>query len=382
MPTTNPSHASLFTSSPPLVHGVLKNGHVLPESASTLAEVLKKAGYETAAFVSAFPLKGRFGMAQGFDLYDDDFTGASSSFQDAGMTMPGEKGNCDRRANETTKKVLEWLRGREGDRPFFLWVHTYDPHFPYNPPPAYAARFLPEGGGLSQKANIDGLYCGEVLFADTELGRLVAELDRTVAAEDLLVVVTSDHGEGLLQHDWLGHGMFLYEEAVRVPLVMRWPGVIEAGIVVEEPVELTDVAPTILSLLEIEEQEFEPMGRPLLAGRSGEPADPVDRAVFLQRRFYETEMEKGRAVKGSKFALVWKNWKYIEALEEGTRELYDLTNDPGELVNVIDANRDKADEMARALKNLVDKFTALSSGEEQTISAEDAERLRAIGYGR
>jgi len=388
MPTTTPAHASLFTARPPLIHGVLKNGHVLPSSASTLAEILKGAGYETAAFVSAFPVKGRFGFAQGFDVYDDDFTGADSSFRDAGMTMPGEKGNCDRRAHETTKKALEWLRGREGDRPFFLWVHTYDPHFPYNPPPEYADRFLPAGGGLSQKASVDGLYCGEVLFADTELGRLVAELDRTVAGEDLLVIVTSDHGEGLLQHDWMGHGLLLYEEAVRVPLVMRWPGVIEPGAVVEEPVELTDVAPTILSLLEIDAQELEPLGRPLLAGGSGEEPEPggrsvgSNRAVFLQRRSYETEMDKGRVVKGDKFALLWKNWKYIEAAEEETRELYDLARDPGELDNVIEKHPQRAEEMARALKSMIDSLAAMASGKEQVISEEDAERLRTIGYGR
>jgi arylsulfatase A-like enzyme len=392
MPTTNPAHAALFTSRPPIVLGVLKNGHVLPSEAATLAEVLRREGYETAAFVSAFPVKGRFGFAQGFDVYDDDFTGADSSFRDAGLTMPGEKGNCDRRAHETTKRALEWLRGRKGDRPFFLWVHTYDPHFPYNPPPEFAGRFLPAGGGLSQKASIDGLYCGELLYADTELGRLVTELDRTVAGEDLLVIVTSDHGEGLLQHDWMGHGLLLYEEAVRVPLVMRWPGVIEPGAVVEEPVELTDVAPTILSLLEIDAQELQPMGRVLLSGdvaangaegpESGGREDPGDRPIFLQRRLYEGETEKGRTVKGEKYSLVWRNWKYIEAAEEETRELYDLARDPGELDNVIEKHPQRAEEMARALKRMIDRLASMASGKEQVISEEDAERLKTIGYGR
>jgi arylsulfatase A-like enzyme len=379
MPTTAPSHASMFTSHYPTSHGVLKNGFVLEPRFVTLAEVLTERGYDTAAFVAAYPVHHKMGFGQGFALFDDDFAGARS-------TVPGKRWEghdvsegFDRRADEVSSRAIAWLEQRRtGERPFFLWVHFYDPHWPYVPPEVYRARF--RNGAQAGAEDDITLYDGEIAFADAKLGDLLDRLASTGLAANSLVIATSDHGEGLGQHGHRQHGLLVYEEAMRVPLAMRWPGHIPRGRVIAGPVELVDLTPTILDLIGVPATGVEPQGRslaPLLLGR--ETADPA-RPVILQRRHFETRRVEERTVQGEKFAIRSGRWKYIEAPEEGTKELYDLDADPKELENVADRFPTEVASLARELGTW--KQAHASSAPEQTLSESDVEALKSLGYVR
>jgi choline-sulfatase len=311
--TTAPSHASLLTGRHFRSLGVLKNGHVLSEDARTLAEILREHGYDTAAFVSSFPLRARFGFGQGFDHFDEEFTLEEASLG----RRRGEQAH-DRLAEATVRRVRAWLDAHHPRRPVFAWVHFIDPHHPYRAPERFAARW-PRGTERRVRR-----YDAEVRYADKNLGRLVRAMERIEGRAGTLIVVTSDHGEGLGGHGWKFHGVNLYEEAVRVPLVVRWRGRIEEGRTVAEPVSVLDIPPTILDLVG-SSAALPPDGRNLLAA-----SDP-DRAIFLQRREFRSAFFRGVPVSAEMTAVVHDGAKYIAVPEEGRRELYNLTEDPREL---------------------------------------------------
>lgn len=380
MATTAPSHATLLTSLYPLAHRVLKNGHALAAEHETLAEIVRARGYETAAIVSSFVLHGKFALGQGFEVYDDDFSAARPSMPVRKWQAYAIEEGFDRRAAEATSRAVRWLTtGRAKDRPFFLWVHYFDPHSPYDPPRRYRDAFQPAGDGRDGLAAAIAAYDGEVRFTDEAIGWLLDAVDREGLRESTLVVATADHGEGLMQHGHMEHGLMLYEEAVRVPLVLRWPGRILAARTVAEPVGLVDVTPTVLDLLGVQRTGTPFQGTsfaPVLEGRA--KGDP-ERAVFLQRRQYEPGVRDGFRVNGEKWAVRAGQWKYIEALEERTRELYDLGADPGELQNRIDRFPERARVLSTALtawRSVVTRSGSPPPG----ISPEDAEKLRALGY--
>jgi arylsulfatase A-like enzyme len=394
MPSTGPAHASLLTSRYPLTHQVLKNGHVLAEEYPVLAEVLGVAGYRTAAFVSSFVLDDRFGYGQGFNSYDDDFRGADSSYRTMehweGFEVPGE---FDRRAHETTDRAIAWL-GENGHRGgFFLWVHYMDPHEPYDPPVAWRRRFLDPTMGRRSLRRAIALYDAEIAFTDGEVGRFLDALDEVSPPEATLVVLTADHGEGLLDHGFMGHGPILYEETLRVPLLVRWTGRIPAGSVIRGPVEIVDVMPTILGLAGISPGELVLQGRNLMATfTAGAPLDPEHR-VFFQRRLYEKNRVPtfpvegvvfGRPlrVEGEKYGVRRGQWKYVEALMEGTRELYDLSSDPGERKNLLSRRRKLAAELSGQLETWRERQAGLALGSVRQASEEELEKLRALGYVR
>ncbi|HET7746899.1 MAG TPA: sulfatase [Vicinamibacteria bacterium] len=364
MPTTAPSHATMFTALLPRSHGVLKNGQPLGPGPRTLAEVLHAAGYRTAAFVSAAPVDRHAGLGRGFDEYDD---------------VPSERtGEVTRRRAEAWLARHGYLRpraDRHDERPFFVWVHLYDPHSPYLPPPAYAARF-PSAPSASELEKAVDAYDGEVRFADAQVGALVHHLDQAGRASQTLVVVTADHGEGLMDHGIMGHGLSLYEETLRVPLVFRWPGTLPAKRVTE-PVQLVDLAPTISELAGIQWTGTSPQGRSLAAILLGkEGADPR-REAFFQRRQYDTPVVDGFRIKGDKHAVRAGRWKYIVAPEEGTAELYDLVADPAER---HDLRRDRVAE-ADGLDALIKVWhRATARAPSLPVDEERARALRALGY--
>jgi arylsulfatase A-like enzyme len=359
MATTGPSHASLFTSRYPLSLGYLSNFQRLGESDPTLAEILSRHGFETAAVVSSTPVSARSGLGRGFQHFDDDFDPEQSS-----------------RAQSTTARAERWLR-RPSEKPYFLWVHYFDPHEPYSPPLTSLARVAP----LSFR-RLDwriAKYDAELRFTDGEIGRLLESLRGLGHLEDTLVVVTGDHGEGLMQHGFMNHGPLLYEEDVKVPLILHWPGrLLPARLA--GPVELRDVPRTVLEILEVP-------APPSLEGRSLVPAiegkEPLrpDRSVLLQRRTYEERDVHGIEVRGQKFGIRSGRWKYIEALEEGTRELFDLERDPGELNNLADAHPDRAAALSELLRELT-THSATPGTPGTAWTAEDFERLEALGYVR
>ena len=212
VPLTAPSHASILTGLTPLRHGVRDNGgYTLPAEVRTLARRLTDAGYRSAAFVSGFPLDHRFGFASGFDVYDDRLARTA-----------GRAPYTERSADATTDRVMGWLdqmRPSGGEarstpsQPWFAWVHYFDPHAPYAPPPPFATRFA------------DRLYDGEVAFVDAQIGRLLGRLERSGDLARTLIVVTADHGESFGEHGEETHGVFVYDATLRVPFIVAGPGI-------------------------------------------------------------------------------------------------------------------------------------------------------------
>jgi len=350
-PLTLPSHCSMMTGLYPPAHGVRGNGrYVLSESHRTLAEILQDAGYQTAAIVAAFVLERRFGLAQGFDRYDDD---------PRGMEDPG-LGFRRRDAPSVTRAALEAAAGLDRRRPYFLWVHYFDPHAPYEPP----AQLL-EGGRHP--------YDGEITAMDRGIGRLLDGLESQGLLEDTWIVVAGDHGEGLgTPHGELTHGCFLYEETIRIPLIITPTG--DLHVVPRRAPHLArqiDVLPTVLDLLGLEPDRRPVQGRslaPILSGSApAEAGQPV--------RSYSEAMDNWHTYGWAPlYELREGRYKFIEA---PTPELYDLKADPREQQNLAPGEPDRIARFRELLHELL-ADTAPSEG--AALGVEDVARLRALGY--
>lgn len=376
MPTTGPSHTSLFTGTYPRTHGVMKNGIPFGAELPTLAGVLAQAGYRTGAVVSAFPVAARFGLARGFDAYDDHFTAAEASIQDHEWEGFDVGEAFDRRADATTTRALAWLGAVPDQTPWLLWVHYYDVHGPYDPPDAYRARFAPTPDRSGKLGREIAAYDAEARFMDDQLARLMTAVDRRFGPEQVFVVVATDHGEGLMDHGWMEHGIDLYEELVRVGLVFRGPGIV-AGARSTVPVGLIDVAPTLLGLLGLPPQELRAEGVDLSAVLRGR-AQPPARPLFFERRLYTTRDQKQWPAVGAMTAVRDGAWKLIEAPGEGTHELFDLQHDPSEQHNRYDgegATRARLAQLLSAWESAPRTNNAVAP-----VDPADAARLRALGY--
>jgi len=391
MPVTGPTHATIFTSMYPLSHGVVTNAFTLLPEQQTLAEVLSEHRYQTAAVVSSFALNAKFGYAQGFQVYDDQFGEAKPTFtNECWADQLGKKG-FDRRAHLTTQQAVAWLEeGRDSSRSFFLFVHYFDPHAPYVPLKSFAEQFVNPDHRSDYLKYLTDLYDAEIAFTDWQVGALLEALGRLGLEENTLVVLAGDHGEGLMQHGYMLHGANIYEEAVRVPLIVRWPGQIESRQILDAPVEMVDLMPTILDLIGVEPPPLPFQGRSLAAALEGkEPLDP-ERPVFLHRRPYDPHEMKtlpkynpqrvdSILVAGQKYAIRVGRWKYIEGAEEGTKELFDLKADPGEQANLYS----KQPERAAALASQLESWRRLHTPDglvQVPISDQDRQGLRALGY--
>ena len=343
-PLTLPAHASLMTALDPPGHGVRHNSiHRLDATLPTLAERMRAAGHATAAFVGAVVLAERFGLGRGFDVYDDDM----------GERTSGVVGYAERRANRVVDAALAWVR--EAPARFFLWVHFYDPHATYDPPPGFASAFASRP------------YAGEIAFVDAQLGRLIAGIEERWSAEGLLIVVTSDHGESLNEHGEATHSYTIYDATQRVPLVMRGPG-LPAGRVIEAPVRLIDVAPTLLGLVGAQPLT-EATGRdlrPLIAG-----AERAGRVAYIETLATQLDYRWSPLL-----GLRTARFKYIRAPRP---ELYDLEADPDETSNLAADEPDRVASFERALEErLVGARPAVSAGD---LSPADRERLQSLCKG-
>jgi arylsulfatase A-like enzyme/Flp pilus assembly protein TadD len=340
-PLTLPSHASILTGLYPPRHGVRYNGiSRLQPSFETLTERLRDAGYATGAVVGSYVLAGKYGLDQGFEHYDDDTRSRGDPAQ--------------RPASEVTDGALAWLERAE--RPFFLWVHYYDPHERYAPPPPFATRFAGRP------------YDGEIAYVDAELGRLLDSLAARGELDETLIALTSDHGESLGEHLELTHSYTLYDAVLAVPLVFHGPGV-PPGRVVEGVVRTVDVAPTLFSLLDLapfEESDGMDLS-PLWSGSS----PPADRFAFAET--LTTRLEHGWS---PLFAIRTRDHHYVRAPRP---ELYDLASDPGQLSNQIEAQPETQTaaaldaEITRILEDEV--HTA-----EEGVDDETRDQLRSLGY--
>jgi arylsulfatase A-like enzyme len=381
--STCSSHATLFTSLPPIENGVLRNGMRLRDEHETLAERLLAAGFQTAGFVSSFPLDDRFGLAQGFQSYDDDFPPAEATTLTDHWEGRAVSRAFDRRADHTTDRALRWLReARDPERPFFLFVHYFDPHQSYDPPEPfrtqYTARLSPTATPLER---FSALYDGEIAFTDRELGRLLAAFDADGLAHDTLVVVFGDHGEGLMEHGFLGHGLQLYEPAVRIPLLVRWPAGLRESRSIVEPVSLIDVLPTVLDLLGLP-ADPELRGANLAPALRGEARLDPERPIFLYREPYERGIYKSPLgdipADGEGFALRAGRWKYIELPGFRWHSLFDLERDPQERRNVAGHRPLVAARLAEQIEGWRREHRREISSEE--ISPADRRALEALGY--
>lgn len=375
--TTAPSHATLFTGLDPRRHGVIKNGVPLPEERETLAEIFSEAGYQTAAFVSSFVLNKKFGLAQGFDIYDDAFTPAQAKIKRDNWEGHTVTEGFDRRAEYTSDRAVEWLQeARDTKLPFFLFVHYFDPHAPYEPLAPFHEQFDPLLDRRLDKRI--AAYDGEIAYTDAHLARLLDALEKAKIFDDTLVIVTADHGEGLGEHGHMEHGVNIYEETVRIPLVAAWPSKLPQGTTLTGPVTLADVAPTVLALFDLG-SESESDRQNLARAWRGDETFASDRPVHLFRRRYEPTVVVDTPVAGELHGIRVGHWKLIIGEAEDRFELYDLAQDPQELSNVADEFPEKAAELAALIAAEREKFGRIDSPLPE-IDAEDAERLRALGY--
>lgn len=386
--TTAPSHATLFTGLSPITHGVVKNGIELGADFTTLAELLRDDGYQTAAVAGSFAMAGKFGFAQGFDSYDDEFSEEGSTYDLERWQGHAVGQGFDRRATETTEIAVDWLReNRETNRPFLLFVHYFDPHDPYDAPAEFEERlavktpeFLPTEWRERRLFDTVAKYDAEILYTDFEIGNLLDALGELKLDEDTVVIVTSDHGEGLMDHGWLLHGTHIYEEQVRVPMIVRWPERVAAGKTISEPVEMIDVLPTLLGFIGRYRAAEELPGRDLGAALLSEQAKPLGAGhpIHLFRQHFREGMHPKLPLKGVQHGLREGRWKVIVAPEEGTRELYDLKDDPAETTDLAEDNPLTLEILADKIDAWVERFGV--AGDIGPRDEEDVERLRALGY--
>ena len=343
-PLTLPAHCSLMTGLDPPFHGVRDNGTaILPPSLPTLASVLSSRGYATAAFVSSRVLDRRFGLGRGFQTFGDDMV----------AEREGEHGYAERNAAAVTTAALGWLARRPPGRPFFLWVHYYDPHSPYAPPGDWSA------------ASADRRYAGEVAYMDSEIGRLLRGLPE---ASRTLVAAAGDHGEMLGEHGERDHGLLLYRASLEVPLILAGPGV-PAGRVVPGTVGTRALAATLLDLLGVREAA-RPFGVPLpLPG----PTAGEERAEAVYSESWMPATAYGwsplRAASDARL-------RYVLAPRP---ELYDFVADPGETRNLV-AERPKDAERLRGVLAEIERRSKGRAAPAASPPPEVVNALRSLGY--
>ena len=376
MGTTTPSHAALFTSQEPLDLGLVRNGLALAEDAVTLAEILQRNGYRTAAFVSSYPVSRRFGMDQGFGHFDDEFSVATSRVRDARWERLRVEGGFDRDARATVDAALAWLRAESPPPPLFLWVHLFDPHGPHQRPQQFEDEFLQPG--MSRQEQIIARYDANVRYADEAIGRLVEYFAEFRAWDNTFVGIVSDQGEGLFDHGWQFHNRTTYEEEVRVPFILRWPGRIDGPARLAQPVHLVDLLPTVVSALGLEAREVAFDGIDLMPHVRRSVAVDPERPVFVQRPYYPPA-GAGHPDPGFGFAVRSGRWKYFEAPGEERTELYDLEADPGERIDLSKERVERVAEMSALIRAWRARREAGVA--DAALTPRDEAALEALGYG-
>ncbi len=353
VPLTWPSHAVILTGTYPFQNGVQDfTGQPLSPQFRSVAQAFKQAGYATGAVVSAFVLDRSWGLARGFDFYDDEFSAQTFQQKDIGLV--------DRRAGESVAHAIAWLK-KTPRRPFFLWLHLYDPHSPYDPPEPYRSEYNSH------------LYDGEIAYADHELGNLMAWLRQNHLYESSVIIALSDHGESLGEHGEDEHGFFLYNATVHVPLIVKPPA--GSGIPSArrpEPVETVAVAPTLLQLAGLKD-----------------PTDAIHAQFQSHALFGATQPAKDPAYSETFYPFSSFGWSPLHSLEserfhfiEAPKpELYDLEIDPGETLNIAAEQSATVAVLREKVQALLARnpFTRQDAGA-GNLSPDAQEKLRALGY--
>ena len=353
-PITNSSHISILTGLLPSSHGVTDFAIPLSPAHLTLAELLKRNGYRTAAFIGAVILDSQTlapGLDRGFDFYDNF---------PAHPQTKSRWGRVERRGMDVVQHAEGWMNAHSAGS-HFVWIHLYDPHDPYEPPPPYSQIYK------------DRLYDGEIAYADSALGEFIGYLKKKGLYDNALIVVAGDHGEGLGEHHENTHGIFLYDSTTHVPLIMKAPAQGHASVVVKAQVRTTDILPTITGWLRIPPPE--PIDgaslEPYFDEEKGKGTEEKDRIAFGETdyplRFGWAPL---RSVRGGGF-------KFIEAPRP---ELYDLHADPAELANHYQPSDSAVQRFREMLAKLKPSAPPAASPTEGTAAAENANALKALGY--
>jgi len=354
-PLTQPAHSSMMTGMYPTYHGVRINGNTaLSQEHKTIAEALSEKGYQTGAFIGAFVLDGRWGLNQGFQVYDDQF--------DLEKYKHLDLGSVQRPANRVVDTALAWLEGRK-QGPFLAWIHLYDPHTPYEPPEPFLSEYGPRG--------MAGLYDGEIAFTDQQVGRLVSWLQANGLDKKTVVVVMGDHGEGLGSHGEGTHGYFVYDYAMHVPFLVATPFAELRGVRVDSQVSAVDVFPTVLALTGID-PATKAHGRSLLP-------------VMFRPRTEASAYAYGESMTPN-LQFGWSPLHYLRStryklIKAPRPELYDLSVDPEETTNVLARHPEVARDLMDKLDRLVEETgRGAPSAEAANLDKETLERLSALGY--
>jgi arylsulfatase A-like enzyme/Flp pilus assembly protein TadD len=350
VPLTLPAHCSLFTGRYPLGHRVRDNGtFFLGEAETTLAETMIRAGYDTYAVIASFVLMAKFGLNQGFSVYDDSLN-ADELLRNFYSEIP---------ADTVYAKFHQWFENH-GKKKFFAWVHFYDPHLPYDPPEEF------RGSGDSPM----DLYDGEVAFTDFHVGKILEDLVGENVLDDTLIVVVGDHGEAFGEHGEYGHSVFCYEENLKIPLIFSNPRLFPKGSVVEDRVCLIDIMPTLLEIFGLDSVpslQGQSLSR-MIAGKK----ERADRSYYIES-MYGKESLGWAPLAG----IIDGPYKYISLPEP---ELYDLKNDIGERNNLVSAKTGIVRAMDEKLKKIMLEYAVSGGNARRELTAEDRKRLESLGY--
>lgn len=348
VPMTLPAHISMLTGLTPLTHGVHDNmTDVLTNDKLTLAEIFKSHDFFTGGIVSAFALDAKFGIAQGFDFYQDDF----GKTRDRAFSR-------ERPGDETTELAVNWLQEHK-DKKFFLFLHYNDPNHEYKPPESYAARF------------VDDPYSGEIAFVDHCISRVTAKLKELAIYDSTLLIITGSHGEMLGEHGEKEHLYFIYDPAIKVPLIVKLPGSSsKEPVKVKELVGLIDVVPTICELL-----GFEIPRR--VQGTSLVPLLQKKELPIKNRCFYIESMIPTYLGANPLLGLRTDDWKYIHTTRP---ELYHLKNDPKEQINLLEKESPRVRVFQDVLEKLLKEHQSAPPGRRRAPDRETLNKLAALGY--
>jgi arylsulfatase A-like enzyme len=381
MPNTLPAHLSLFSSRYPRDHKVLSNSWRLVEKLPFLSTALAQAGYKTGGFIGSAILDRDTGMAAGFDFYDDDFEHYSQKVQGRNNTL------YRKTAAEVVDRAIQWVTKQKRSKPLFLFLHFYDAHPNYNVlPSAYKqmfptdvalAQIMQERNQKKQLAEHIDFYDGGLRYIDDSLQKLWTFLKAEQRYEQALIVIAADHGEGLGEHNYLSHGLKLYEEQMHIPLIIRFPGGANAGRI-EELVTLLDVAPTILDF----------SGLPALPGQRGQSLlnliqknEKLNRPyVYYERKWCaaEAKMNEKNWEPGERFGVRSERFSYIWH-SQFPAELYDIRNDPHELHDIVTAQPGEVAQLHQALTQyweMIRKATLIPP----KLKESTRQKLKSLGY--
>ena len=351
---TLPSHINILTGTYPFFHGVRDNaGYWLEEDSLLISEILKEKGYRTAAFIGAFPLDDRFGLDQGFDLYDDFYRDPSTP---AYHTHLHNLFFVERPAEDVIDAAYSWIKG-QGENSWFCWIHLFDPHVPYTPPQTFKERYPSD------------FYGGEVAYVDQELGKLFQFLDKRQNRDFPLTFITSDHGESLGEHGELTHGVFAYNSTLHIPLIVYQPQLFPKSKVIQEMVRHIDIAPTILDVLGIKIPG-------VIQGRSLLPLVKNPSRWKMEDCYFEALSPNLNRNWAPLHGLIRGNYKFISL---PVSELYDLKKDFREENNLATKENPLAIELKKDLDSLLQtKKQSLSA--RRSIDRETREKLSSLGY--